>query len=79
MAAHHVAEDHGILAGYVGAVANGQPAPPLMMDGLNAMNAEHAKRAAGCTKAETLQLLRDGGQQGASIRGFCGEQLGRKA
>jgi hypothetical protein len=57
--AHHVAESLGTLTGLVQAVAAGAPVPPISFDALNHSNAEHAKRAAGVGRPETVKLLRD--------------------
>ena len=43
---------------------------------LDAGNAEHARQFAGCTKRETVDLLRGGGQAAAStVRGLSDEHL----
>jgi uncharacterized damage-inducible protein DinB len=76
--AHHVAQAHEAIAGFVRMIATGQPLPPLTMDMLHQMNAEHAKQFANCTKAETLALLRKNAAAAAStIRGLSDEQLDR--
>ncbi len=78
--AHHVAVSHEVVAGMAVAIANGQPLPPLTPEMLNQGNAEHAKQAAGCSKQETLDLLRSGGQKAAAmVRGLSDEQLSRTA
>src|SRR6266700_1064092 len=64
--AHHVAVSYGPIAGLVQA---------LTSDMLDAGNAEHARQFAGCTKRETVDLLRGGGQAAAStVRGLSDEQ-----
>ena len=74
--AHHVAVSYGPIAGLVQALATGQRVPPLTSDMLDAGNAEHARQFAGCTKRETVDLLRGGGQAAAStVRGLSDEQL----
>ena len=74
--AHHVAVDHEAIAGLVQGIATGADVPPLDMDGLDAINAQHATEAANCTKEETLALLRSGGIAAASmLRGLSDEQL----
>jgi hypothetical protein len=50
------------------------------MDAIHQMNAEHAKQYAGCTKEETLALLRKNAAAAASaVRGLSDEQLDRSA
>lgn len=76
--AHHVAQSVSAIAGLVHKVATGQPLPPLTMDSIHQMNAEHAKQHARCTKDETLTLLRKNGAAAAgTIRGLSDEQLDR--
>ncbi|MEX1103846.1 MAG: DinB family protein [Dehalococcoidia bacterium] len=74
--AHHVAEDHAVLAQLIGGVASGASMPPITAQALDAMNAEHAQRAANVTRDETLQLARTNGAQAAQmLRGLSDEQL----
>jgi hypothetical protein len=74
--AHHIAISHVPITELVRAVATGQPVPPLTADMLDAGNAEHARQFAGCTKEETLALLRRGGREAADLlRGLRDEQL----
>ena len=59
--AHHVAAAHPEVIGLVQVIAAGQPLPPFTQDILDQGNAEHARAASGCTRDETLALLRDSG------------------
>ena len=78
--AHHVAQGHEAVAGLVRMTANGQPLPPMTMDTIHQMNAEHAKQYANATKDETLALLRKNAAAAAStVRGLSDEQLDRSA
>ncbi len=78
--AHHIAIDHELIAGLAQTIATGGTPPPLDMAALDQMNAEHAQKFANCTKAETLQILRDGGAKAsATIRSLSDEQLDRTA
>ncbi|HXU23435.1 MAG TPA: DinB family protein [Tepidiformaceae bacterium] len=61
--AHHAAESIGPLSGIVQAMASGGPVPPITPEALDAMNAQHAQREANCTREQTLQLLRTGGEE----------------
>ena len=63
--AHHIGTSYGPIAGMVQALATGQPVPPLTAELLDASNAEHARQFAGCTKEETIELLRSGGKHRA--------------
>jgi hypothetical protein len=78
--AHHAAGSSGPISMMVQAAATGGPMPPITADGLNQMNAEHAKQFASASKDETLKLLNETTPQAASVvRGLSDEQLGRKA
>ena len=78
--AHHLAGAFEPVAGIVTAIASGNPPGGFSMADLHAMNARHAQEHAGCTKAETLTLLRKGAATAAStIRGLSDEQLARRA
>jgi hypothetical protein len=78
--AHHVAQALEAVAGIVRQVATGQPLPPMTMDDLHKMNAEHAKQYATVTKDETVALLRKNGAAAAgTVRGLSDEQLDRSA
>ena len=74
--AHHVAGAHEPISGIIKTVAAGQSMPNFTMDMLHAMNAKHAQDFAGCTKAETLALHKNGAAAAAAIvRGLSDEQL----
>ena len=76
--AHHIAEDHELLAGFVQQLANGEPLPALTQAQVDAMNAERAQQCADCTKEETVELLRrNGATAAATVRGLSDEQLDR--
>jgi uncharacterized damage-inducible protein DinB len=76
--AHHVAQGHEPIAGIILTAATGKPMPPLTMDQLNEINAQHAKDYANVTKVETLALLAKAGSAAAStVRGLTDEQLDR--
>jgi hypothetical protein len=78
--AHHVAQALEAVAGIVRLVATGQPLPPMTMDDIHKMNAEHAKQYATVTKDETVALLRKNGAAAAgTVRGLSDEQLDRSA
>ena len=65
--AHHVAGAHEPISGIVKTVAAGQAMPNFTMAMLDEMNAKHAVEAAGCTKAETLDLHKKGVATAAAI------------
>ena len=78
--AHHVAQGHEAIADLVQKIATGQPLPPMTMDMIHEMNAEHAKQHATCTKGETVALLRTNAATAATaVRGLSDEQLDRSA
>jgi hypothetical protein len=78
--AHHVAGATRDVAGLVGLLATGQPLPAFTAEMLHRRNAEHAEKHVGCTKAETLGLLRaNGTEAAATVRGLTDAQLDRSA
>jgi hypothetical protein len=78
VAAHHVAVSHPALSGLIQAIGNGQPLPPITAELRYQGNAQHAQQFAGCTKEETLELLRaNGAAAAAAVRGLIDEQLER--
>ena len=75
---HHVAGSHEPIANIITTVAAGQSIPNFTMAMLDEMNAKHAKDFAGCTKAETLALHKQGAAAAASVvRGLNDDQLGK--
>lgn len=75
---HHVAEDYLDLVAVIEAVAAGEPAPVVTQEMLERRNAEHARRFVGCTREETVALLRRNGEAVAGvIRGLRDDQLMR--
>ena len=78
--AHHIAQAHLGLGGIVKRLADGTAGPPtISMDDIHAMNAQHAKEFAQCTKAETLALHRQNAATVAAIlRGIEDAHFERK-
>jgi len=78
--AHHVAETHEVLGGIIETIAKGKPVPELSMDKIHAMNAQHAKANAGCSKADTLALhKKNAASVAALVRALEDGELDRKA
>ena len=76
--AHHVAGSHEPIAGILKTVASGQSMPHFTMGMLDEMNAKHAKDFAGCTKAETIALHKQGAAAAAAVvRGLSDDQLAK--
>ena len=76
--AHHVAAMAGLDVEVLSVVARGEPWPAISMDAVSEGNARHAHEHAGCTKAETIELLRRNCQAAAAvIEGFDDGQLDR--
>ncbi|MCL4553406.1 MAG: hypothetical protein M1305_07660, partial [Candidatus Marsarchaeota archaeon] len=73
----------GARTGQLGKVLAGDVARRLAsgdLGGLDASTARHAAEYAGCTKAETLDLLRRDGRRAAeAVRALTDEQLDRQA
>ena len=76
--AHHVAMSHEGITRIIKTVSTGQSVPNFTMDMLNAMNAQHAKDHANCTKAETVALhKKNAAAAAAMVRGLDDAQLDR--
>jgi hypothetical protein len=56
--AHHVAAGHYSSLDLVKMIVAGETLPPLTMETIDQMNAQHAKEHANCTTEEVLGLLR---------------------
>jgi hypothetical protein len=78
--AHHLATALGPISRMIPAVAVGQSPTGFDLARLDAMNAQHARDHADCTKAETIELHRKGVAMAAeAIRGLSDEQLAKGA
>jgi len=78
-AAFHAAVNIGSIAQTVKNVAEGQPFPETTMAELDAENAVQANEHAGCTKAETIDLIKDSAPGAVSmLRSLTDDQLNRK-
>ena len=78
--AHHLALSYPALGGMVQLLATGQIVPPLSMSDLDAFNAQHATDAAGVSREEALNLLRENGRAATEmVRQFTDEQLATTA
>jgi hypothetical protein len=75
--AHHVAVGYPAFGQLVQALAAGrQDIPPISAEQLHAGNAKHAREFANVGKAETLELLRSGGDRLVpEIRSLSEEEL----
>jgi PhnB protein len=78
--AHHLAGVLEPIAAMVEAVAAGRSVEPFSMSTIDEMNAGHARDYAGCTRAETIELLRKGvATASAAVRRVSDDQLSRSA
>ncbi|TAK57339.1 MAG: DinB family protein [Dehalococcoidia bacterium] len=78
--AHHAAGSSVPISMMAEAAGTGAPMPPLTMDALNQMNANHAMQYTNVSRAETLALLRETtGAAAATVRSLSDEQLNGKA
>ncbi|MFN8483301.1 MAG: DinB family protein [Anaerolineae bacterium] len=76
--AHHVATAYGAFTRWVATMANGQPLPPVTLDVINNLNAQHAETNAAVGKIETVDLLRqNGGAAVAAVSNLSDEDLAR--
>lgn len=74
--AHHLAGSYDRVPDIAKGLAAGQSFGNFSRGMLDQMNAQHAKDFAGCTKAETLKMHRDGAAKAASVvRGFSDAEL----
>ncbi len=78
--AHHLAGVLEPIAVMIETVATGRPVEPFSMSSIDEMNARHARDYAGCTRAETIELLRKGvATASAAVRRLSDDQLTRSA
>ena len=78
--AHHAAASATPLSMMVQAAATGGAMPAITQEGLDQMNAEHAKQFANVSKEDTLKVLNETTPQAAQVvRALSDEQLARKA
>ena len=77
---HHVASVYPIEIELAQTLAKGQAVEGLTMDVVDKMNADHAKKFDGVSKAETLQLLKENSAAAASaIRALTDAELDQAA
>jgi len=80
VAAHHLGVTYEPVIGLAQIIATGTEWPPLTMDMIHQMNAQHATDHANVSKAAVLESLRDGGAKASDVvAGFSDEQLDRSA
>ncbi len=65
--AHHLARGLEAVAGIVTSIVSGQSRGNFTRKMLDDMNAEHAQEHAGCTKPETLALMKKGAAAAAGV------------
>ncbi len=76
--ADHIADGNQAIAGFVQALANGQPLPGITPQQLDQLNAERAQKQANVGKADVSSALRQSGAAAAStVRGLTDQQLDR--
>ena len=76
--AHHIARSYEPITHIIKALATGQTLPPFTPQVLDEMNAQHAREFAGCTKPETLALLKQGAAAAvATVRGLSDAELAK--
>jgi hypothetical protein len=76
--AHHLATAYGAVPGIVMTIATGGSRGHFTRAMLDELNARHAEEHAGCTKSETLALMRKTAAGAASIvRGLADTQLAK--
>ena len=69
--AHHIAGSYEPITRIIQAIAAGQAMPHFTPQMLDEMNAQHAKEFAGCTKAETVAMIKKGAAgAAAAVRGL---------
>jgi hypothetical protein len=76
--AHHLASAYEAVPGIVSTIASGGARGHFTRAMLDELNARHATEHAGCTKSETLALMRKAAAGAASIvRGLGDDQLAK--
>jgi Mycothiol maleylpyruvate isomerase N-terminal domain. len=74
--AHHIASSYESATRIIKTIASGQALPRFTPEMLDEMNARHARDFAGCTKAETIALHREGAAAAAAaVRGLSDAEL----
>jgi PhnB protein len=78
--AHHLAGVLEAISGMIETVASGRPFESFNPAAIDEMNARHARDYASCTRAETIELFRNGvAVAAATIRRLSDEQLTKSA
>ena len=73
---HHVASVYPIEVHLANEIAAGKPVTEVTWAAVHEMNAKHAQDNAGCSKQETIQLLKENSQAAAqAVRGLSDAQL----
>jgi uncharacterized damage-inducible protein DinB len=76
--AHHVASSYEVIMRIIKTIASGQALPHFTRPMLDEMNAEHARTFAGCAKAETIALHKNGAAAAAlAVRGLSDAELAK--
>ena len=76
--AHHIAGSYEPITRIIQAIAAGQAMPHFTPQMLDEMNAQHAKEFAGCTKAETVAMIKKGAAgAAAAVRGLSDADLAK--
>ncbi|HLB23253.1 MAG TPA: DinB family protein [Dehalococcoidia bacterium] len=79
-AGFHAASSISFISGMVQGIASGEPFTPTTLEVIDEGNAAQAKEHAGCTKQETIALIRAAGPASAAmVRGLSDEALDRRA
>ena len=74
--AHHIASSYESATRIIKTIASGEALPHFTPEMLDEMNARHAREFAGCTKAETIALHREGAAAAAAaVRGLSEAEL----
>ena len=78
VAAHHIASSYEPITHIIQAIATGHPLPHFTTHMLDEMNAKHSEEFAGCTRPDTIALLKKGAATAvAAVRGLSDEQLAK--
>jgi hypothetical protein len=76
--AHHIASSYEPATHIIKTIAAGRSLPHFTRELLDERNARHAKEFAGCTKAETIALHRQGAAAAAAaVRGLSDAELAK--
>lgn len=78
--AHHIAGGYEPITGLIKAMSAGAEFPPLSLEMIDGLNAQHAQQYANVSRDETIEALRNGGAAAVeTVRSLTDDQLEKTA